>query len=73
MKPIEFPEQNVIYAKDHPQYKPLPAHRTICGQVTSCWQLTPEEIEEVKLTGKIFLTQSTFNQALQPVMLKTDF
>ena len=28
MKPIEFPEQNVVFAKDQLEYNPLPAHRT---------------------------------------------
>ncbi len=33
MKPIEFEEQNCIYAKDQPEYLPLPAHKTEDGRV----------------------------------------
>lgn len=69
MKPIEFPEQNVVYAKDQPEYLNLPVHRDEVGTVTSCWELTPEEIETVKKTGKVYLRQMTFNQALQPVAM----
>jgi hypothetical protein len=28
MKPIEFKEKNVVFAKDQPQYQPLPALKT---------------------------------------------
>lgn len=67
MKPVEFEGQNVVYAKDQPEYNPLPAHRDSDGTVTTCWELTPEELEEVYKTGKIWLSQMTFNRPLQPV------
>lgn len=28
MTPIEFPEHNVVFAKDQPEYLPLPAHKS---------------------------------------------
>lgn len=40
MIPIEFPEQNCVYAKDQPEYLPLPVHKTPDGMVISCWALT---------------------------------
>jgi hypothetical protein len=40
MKPTEFLEQNCVYAKDQPEYLPLPVHRTEDGMVISCWALT---------------------------------
>lgn len=38
MTPIEFPEHNVVFAKDQPEYLPLPAHKSngVTGEVTSC-------------------------------------
>ena len=73
MKPVEFTEQNVVFAKGQPEYLPLPAHRTPNGAVTSCWELTAEEREEVARTGKIYLTCLTFNRPLQPVHMATEF
>lgn len=72
MKPIGFEQQNVIYAKDQPEYLPLPAHRTETGQVISCWSLSWRERLKLLLTGKIFCSQLTFNQPLQPVCPHVD-
>ena len=73
MKPIEFRNQNTIYAKDQPEYLPLPAHKTEDGQVTSCWYLTWVERIKVLFKGKIYFTVSTFNQPLQPQRPHIDF
>lgn len=66
MQPIEFPEQTVVYAKDQPEYLPLPAHKTDDGEVTSCWGMTWGERLRVLVTGRIYFTNLTFNRALQP-------
>lgn len=70
MKPVEFPEQNVIFAKDQPEYLPLPAYKENGpqGQVISCWELTEDELEEIRRTGKIWLMTMTFNNPLQPIL-----
>lgn len=68
MKPIEFPGYNIIIAKDQPQYQPLPAIRLPDGEVITCWELTKEEIEIIKTTGKLYLKQLTFNKPLQPIL-----
>lgn len=69
MRPIEFEEQNCIYAKDQPEYLPLPAHRTEDGQVTSCWELDEDEIQQIIRDKKIYLTLLTFGDPLQPIMI----
>jgi len=72
MQPIEFPQQNVVYAKDQPEYKPLPAyieHNEPEKSTYSCWQLSAKELEHVQKTGEIWLAQMTFGQPLQPVLL----
>lgn len=66
MKPIEFPEQNCVFAKDQPEYLPLPAYRSDSGEVISCWRLTWKEVLRFLLTRKIWLRQLTFNDKLQP-------
>jgi len=66
MKPIKFKHQNTVYAKNQPQYLPLPSHKTEDGIVTSCWSLTLWERFRVCFGSKIYLSQMTFNQPLQP-------
>lgn len=66
MIPVTFPEVNVTFAKDQPEYLPLPAHRTEDGQVISCWKLSWRERITIACGGRIWLRQLTFNQALQP-------
>lgn len=72
MTPIEFAHQNTVFAKDQPEYNPLPSHRNEAGDVTTCWQLTEEEIDKIKETKQIFLSVKTFNQPLQPLFMTTD-
>lgn len=75
-KPVEFPGVNVVFAKDQPEYIPLPAMKVQNdpqGLVITKWQLSPEELERVKETGTIHLSMLTFNQPLQPVLLTVDF
>jgi len=67
MKPIEFPEQNCVYAENQKEeYLPLPAHKKIGGEVISCWSLTWRERLRVLVTGKMWWSVLTFNQPLQP-------
>lgn len=56
--PVNFEGQNVIY-KSPPgeEDRVQPLHVMTNGRfVTSCWELSPEEIAEVSQTGRIFLT-----------------
>lgn len=68
MKAVEFAEQNTIFAADQPEYQPLPALRLGDpeGTVISCWELSPEEIEHVQKTGKVWLSIWTFNRGYPP-------
>jgi hypothetical protein len=72
MQPVEFKGQNIIFAKDQPQYQPLPAIKLEDGMVITCWEMTPEELEEVTQTRRVFLRQLTFNNLLQPVRITAD-
>jgi hypothetical protein len=74
MEPIEFPQQNDVLAKNQPQYRPLPVHvgsKEDNFPMTTCFQLTPEELAEIAATGKLWYTQVTFGNPFQPVMLST--
>jgi len=65
MKPIDFPEQNRVWAKDQPPYLPLPAY-TNERETISCWQLSWRERLTVLFRGRLWLRQCNFGQKLQP-------
>jgi hypothetical protein len=74
VKPIEFSEQNVVFAKDQPEYLPLPAYRSADGQeVTACWGMTWRERLRVLITGRVYVTLLTFGRALTPSIVHTEF
>lgn len=72
---IEFDQQNIVYAKDQPEYRPMPAHRVEGdpnGTVICCWKLTEEEKKQIMETGVIWHSMMTFNAPLQPQLLTTE-
>jgi hypothetical protein len=70
MKPIEFPEQTVVWAKNQPEYEPLPAY-TDEQETISLWKLTWRERLHVLFTGKLWLRQLNFGSPLQPQLPST--
>ncbi len=68
MKPIEFKEQNCVYAKDQPEYLPLPVHKanTEQGEVIFCMHLSFKERLKLLITGKLWCSLLTFNKPLTP-------
>jgi hypothetical protein len=73
MKPILFPEQNTVFAKDQPQYQPLPAFRDSGpeGYVVTCWKLSWRDRLRIVFAGKLWLKMMTYQKPLQPVYLTT--
>ena len=71
MKPIEFKHQNIVFAKDQPEYQPLPALKLDSenGEVISCWKLSFKERIRIIFTGKLWLSLMTFNKPLTPHFL----
>jgi hypothetical protein len=70
MKPVEFSQQNVVFAKDQPQYMPLPAFVSSNGSlVTSCWRMTWGERLRNLITGRVYVSLLTFGQPLQPQII----
>ena len=69
MKPIEFKEQNIVFAKDQPPYLPLPAYQDDeqGGRVFHCWQLSFIERVKVLFTGKLWINVLNFHKPLQPI------
>lgn len=70
MKPIEFEEQTSVAVSNNPNVEPLPCC-LLDGQVITCWELNPEEIERVKETGKIYVSILS-GEYVFPMFLTTD-
>jgi hypothetical protein len=73
LQPTKFPEHNIVFAENQPEYIPLPAHRTEGGTVISCWRLPLKERIKMLFSGKIFISSMTFNKPLQPLLVTTKF
>lgn len=71
MKPIHFPEANIIFAKEQPEYEPLPAFREDSpkGEVITCQKLSFKERLIVLFTGRVWLAMLTFNKPLTPIFM----
>lgn len=68
MEPIQFKEANVVYAKDQPEYVPVPAYqmKDSKGQVIFCLKATWQERLQFLLTGKMWVSMLTFGDPLTP-------
>lgn len=73
MTPKNFPEVNVTFAKDQPEYQPLPAFRNNSpqGEVVTCWNLSFRERIRVLFKGEIWVSLLTFNNPLTPSFITT--
>lgn len=72
---VEFPEVTDIFAKNQPQYRPLPCFRYPNdkeGKIVCCWQLSLRDRIIVMLRGKTWHQVLTFNGRLQPQLLMID-
>ena len=75
MQPIKFKEANTTLAENQPEYLPLPVYYNNTepeGRMISCWQLTWRERVKLLFTGKLWFTQLTFHQQLQPQLPAVD-
>lgn len=61
-----------VYAKDQPEYLPLPSRVDSSGTVVTCWKLTWRERLTVLFRGTFYLTLLTFNRPLQPIRCSID-
>lgn len=61
----------ITFAKDQPQYIPLPALRFQDGLVVTRWSLSWKQRLSVLFGGSIFLGLLTHNHPLQPIRMST--
>lgn len=74
MHPVTFSESNVVFAKNQPEYLPLPVHLDFTtGIVTSCWKLSWKDLIRLIFTRRVWFQQYTFNHPLQPQRPRTDY
>lgn len=59
----------VTFAKDQPEYVPLPAAVSPAGVVLTEWEPTAAELHALCTGGRVRLQVLTFGRALQPVIL----
>jgi len=72
MQPVQFKGSNVVFAKDQPEYLPLPAYKDTTGRVLTCWKMTFWETLKFIFFRKIWLVTETYNGPLQPVFITID-
>lgn len=67
MEIIELPGMNFTYAKDQPEYLPLPVRKFPKGETIACYELSDEDLAEMNRTRKMYISQWTFNGGYQPI------
>lgn len=71
MKPLKFKGHNIVFGENQKEYQPLPALYD-SGTVITCWKLSWRERLKILFTGKFWLSQMTFGDALQPQLPSAD-
>ena len=71
MKPVDFEGSNVVFAKDQPEYLPLPACKIEGqeGEVISIWKPTFQERIKILFGKNIAISLWTFNKPLTPMRI----
>ena len=62
----------MVFAKDQPQYNPLPAFADDDGTVVTCWRLSWRERLRILFSGRFWLITMTFKAPLQPILPTID-
>lgn len=71
VSPVIKGYEEVVYAKDQPEYIPLPSIREADGCVITRWKMTKRERLQALISGSVYLEVLTFNQPLQPLRMGT--
>jgi len=69
---VKFPECNVTYAENQPEYRPLPALKFEDGEIITCWKPSIRERLKILFSGRIWLGVLTFNKPLQPLLMSAN-
>ena len=66
---VDFPESNVLIAKDQDEYHTLPAHANADGLALTCWKCTWRDRLRILLGGKVWMITLTFKKPFQPTIM----
>ena len=72
MKPIEFAEHNVVWAKDQKPLLPLPAYTDKVMTITK-WRLSWRERIKILFTGSLWMQQRNLGKPLQAQKPTVDY
>lgn len=72
MKPIKTDYSNIVFVKEGCSDLPGTAYKYDDGTpgVETCWELSPEEMEQVRKTGRIYLY--TMGNSVPPMFLSSE-
>lgn len=60
----------IVFAKNQPEYDPIPAAVDSAGLVMTEWEFTAEELAAILAGGRLRLWIHTFGRPLQPLSLE---
>lgn len=72
---VDFPGSNTDIAKNQPQYNPLRAMQfpnDPFGVIVTAFELSDEEIQEIVKTKRLYHSQLTFGDKMQPILMATN-
>jgi len=72
---VDFKGSNTDIAKNQPQYNPLRAMtfpNDEFGVIVTCFELSEQEVQEIITTKKIYHSQLTFRDKMQPILMATN-
>lgn len=73
-KAIPFDGSNIVIAANQSPYLPLPARvfGDEMGTILCCWEFSPEELEMILRTKRLWSSHWSFRNPFQPMMLSVD-
>jgi len=72
MKAVEFEQQNIVIAENQEEFHSIPAYYSAFeGTVSFCFELDPEELEEIAATGKLWVQVVTGGKPMQAILMST--
>ena len=71
LNPVKFAGSNLTIGEGQPEYIPLPAHRDSNGAVTTCWELTDDQLAKILITKKVWVYSLTCGKDFQPLLVLT--
>ncbi len=74
MYPKKFPESNVIFAEDQPEYRSMPAYKSDApqGDVVTCWKLSLKERILALIKGEIWVHTMNFDKPVSPIFISVE-